>query len=271
MKKVSKNSVIAYRVAGILPLALIAIYGGWLITEQQPAVTGMNTLLQTASRHVENVKCSGVCENVLLVSSNEPDAQYFPDNTLDTCSEAILWANKNGREDQIVFGGYQIVNGYQENLRTQTFGLDVLDGIDVDFTLPDTGSSFIAKVKDTGEWNLLESAVCNEMGCQYAGTTRIFTDRDSGRVSLYDTCTKETGIVSTYTLYQAPNVQGPSDDLTYSVGIGKIESFGAGSGEGFIGIFDREYASSELVENSIHITANAGGTTFDFDLVKDAK
>lgn len=271
MKKSKAKKVFLRRLALLLPLMLLAGIAAWRTAAQQWERAELHPLSMAASRHVENVTCTGSCGDVLLVSDQQPDVQHYAGTTDTICSEAILWANKNGREDQIVFGGYMFVDGYQVNLPTQTFGLDVLNGADVEFTLPDSGSMFKARVKDTGEWDLLDSVECNELSC--SGFTRVFTDRDAGRVSLYDTCSIAADDTNIYALYQAPELHGPGDDDTYLVGISLRALPSSGSTSGFVegAGFERRYASSELVDDVVHVVADVGDATFEFDLVKDAK
>lgn len=223
------------------------------------------------NRHVENVKCSGQCDGLMLVSDQEPDVQYYDGAKSPTCAEAMLWANANGREDQIVFGGYEMIDGYQVNLPTQTFGLDVFSGKDVEFTLPDSGSMFTAHIKDTGEWNLLDSVACDQLAC--SGFTRVLTDRDSGRVTLYDSCASSSDDADIYALYQAPEVHGPDTGDTYRVSIGLRALLNTGTETGWVEDvgFERMYTSSELADDTIHVVADLGDTTFEFDLVKDAE
>ena len=251
----------------LAPLMLLAGIAAVRATELHRAETG-HLLSLADSRHVENMTCTGLCSDVLLVSDQEPDVKYYEGTTESTCSEAILWANE-GREGQIVFAGYQFVDGYQENLRTRTFGLDVLNGIDIEFTLPNSEDTLKARVKDTGEWNSLDSVECNELIC--SGSTRVFTDRDSGRVKLYDSCASSSDSVKIYTLYQAPEVHGPDTDDTYLVGISlrALPSTGSTSGRVEGAGFERIYASSELKDATVHVVADVGDVTFEFDLVKD--
>jgi len=271
MKKTSKKTSFSPKKLLIASVVILVVIVAWRAAKLEFGAIGKHPLSLADNRHVANAQCSGKCENVLLVSSQQPDVQYYAGTKDTTCSEAILWANKNGREDQIVFGGYEIVDGYQQNLPTQTFGTDVLDGKDIEFTLPDSGSMFKAHVRDTGEWNLLDSAECNQLSCP--GFTRVFTDRDSGRVKTYDSCPAASDSANIYRLYQAPEVHGPDTENTYLVGISlsALPSTGTttGSVEG-VG-FERTYSSSELANDSIHVTADVGDATFDFDLVKDAK
>ncbi len=270
MKKTPQKLPFFRRLAILVPLLLLAGIAAMRAVELHEARVG-HPLSMAINRHVENVTCSGKCTGAVLVSDQEPDVRYY-DSATETplCSEAVLWANTNGREDQVVFGGYEFVNGYQVNLRTQTFGLDVLTGKDIEFTLPDD-DLFTARIADTGEWNLLDSVVCNELMC--SGLTRIFTDRDAGRVKLYDSCDTSADHVKMYTLYQAPEVHGPDTDDTYRVDVGLRALPSTGSTTGMVdGVgFTRVYASSELTDDVVHVVADVGDATFEFDLVKDVE
>ncbi len=270
-KKASTKSPISLRNILLALLGLLTVVVAWRVIVLSSAVTGKHPLSFADNRHVENVQCSGACEGVLLVSDQQPDVQYYVGVKDSTCSEAILWANTNGREDQIVFGGHQFIDGYQKNLSTQTLSLDVLSGTDIEFTLPDSGSMFKAHVKDAGEWNILDSVECNQRSC--SGFTRVFTDRDSGRVKLYDSCPSSSTATDIYALYQAPEVHGPDTEDTYLVGISlrALPSTGSTTGSVEGAGFEQIYTSSELAANSIHVSANVGDATFDFDLVKHAK
>ncbi len=268
MKKISKKFPFSRKLAILVPVLLVAGIAAVRAVELHEARVG-HPLSMAANRHVKNVTCTGRCTNVVLASDQEPDVQYFEGATQPTCSESMLWANANGREDQIVFGGYEFINGFQDNLPTQTFGPDALNGKDIEFTLPGSGDVFTAHVKDTGEWNLLDSVTCNELMC--AGPERIFTDRDSGRVKLYDSCDASSDRVKIFTLYQAPELHGPDADDTYRVDVGLRALPSTGSTSGMVegAGFEQVYASSELTDDTIHVIADVGDTTFEFDLVKD--
>lgn len=270
MKKISKKLSFSRRLAMLTPLMLLAGIAAVRATEMHRAEVA-HPLSYGASRHVENATCSGQCDNIMLVSDQQPDVQYYDGAKNPTCAEAMLWANSNGREDQIVFGGYELIDGYQTNLPTQTFGLDVLDGKDIEFTLPDSGSLFKAHVKDTGEWNLLDSVECNQLSC--SGFTQILTDRDAGRATLYNSCPTSANDTDIYALYQAPDVHGPDTDDTYRVSIGLRAPLSAGSTTGWVdgAGYEKIYTASELDGDTIHVVADVGDTTFEFDLVKDAE
>ncbi len=270
MKKSSKKLSFSRRLAILVPAVLLAGIAAVRAAETHRAETA-HPLSMAAGRHVENAKCSGQCDNVMLVSDQQPDVQYYDGVKDPTCAEAMLWANANGREDQIVFGGYELIDGYQTNLPTQTFGLDVLDGKDIEFTLPDSGSMFTAHIKDIGESNFLDSVECDQLSC--SGFTRMLTDRDSGRATLYDSCASSLNAPDIYALYQAPEVHGSDTDDTYRVSIGLRALPSTGSTTGWVegAGFERVYTSSELADDTVHVIADVGETTFEFDLVKDAE
>ena len=272
MKKSSKKMSFSRRLALLVLLMLLAGISAFRAAELHRAEVA-HPLSMAESRHVENVTCSGLCADVLLVSDQEPDVQYYvggnsPLTNPPYCSEAILWANKNGREDQIVFGGYEFDGGHQNNLPTQTFGLEALNGADITFMLPSREDVFTAHVKNTGEWNLLDTVECDNGTC--SPSMRMFTDRDSGRVKLYDSCSLVSDSTNFYALYQAPEVHGPDTDDTYLVGISLRALPSTGSTTGFVegAGFERIYASSELTDDVVHVVADVGDATFEFDLVK---
>lgn len=268
MKKSSKKMPFSRRLALLVPAALLAGVAAVNASQLHRAEV-VGPLSYGANRHVANVTCSGMCDDILLVSDQEPDVKYYTGTTSDTCSEAILWANK-GREGQIMFAGYQFVNGYQVNLPTKTFDLEVLvEGITIPFTLPNSEGVLDAQVINTGEWNLLDVVGCDMGACPVS--TRVFTDRDAGRVKLYDSCSASSDAINVYALYQSPEVHGPGDDDTYRVDIEKRESFGTGWDGGEPKVFEYSYTSSELAADSIHVVADVGDTTFEFDLVRDAE
>lgn len=271
MKKTSSKPSLSVKNVLIASVVLLVVIVAWRMIGLRSNAAGSHPLSLADNRHVENVQCSGACESAMLVDSQQSGQQYFVGIKCSTCNQAILWGNKNGREDQIIFGGYAIIDGVQKNLQTQSFGSEVLDGRNIDFTVVENGSTYIAHLKNTGEWNLLDSMECGQPACDE--TFAIFTDRDAGRATLYGTCPTESASAKVYSLYQAPEVHGPDASDTYLVGIslGALPSTGSTTGS-VAGVgFEHTYSSSELANNSIHVTADVGDVTFDFDLVKDAK
>jgi len=271
MKKTSKKSRFSRKLGLLLPLLVLATIAAVRAVELHRGEVG-HPLSFGTQRHIENVVCSGTCRNVVLVSDQSPGERYFTGTTNTACSEAVVWANSNGREDQIVFGGYEFLDGFQRNLPTQTFGPDALNGVDAEFTLGETGTLFTARIADTGEWNMLESLECNQLSCP--GFIRIFTDRDAGREKLYDTCSPASDSIKTYAVYQAPEVHGPFSEDTYLVSVGLRALPSTGSATGWVEGkgFERTYTSTELAPEIIHVVADVGDdTTFTFDLVKDVE
>ncbi len=255
-------------IIGALAVLLVLIAVDIVLTSRTVS-SGDHPLSLAAQRHVANVTCTGDCTNVRLVSNQEPGVKYFSGNDTATCSEAMLWANQ-GREDQIMFGGYIFIDGYQTNLPTQTLGMEALDGRAIDFTLPNTGARmFTAYARETGEWNLLDRVECNELDCGAIIPTRIFTDRDTGRVELFDSCLGETDATKIFTVYQSPDVHGPDTDDTYSVDITRLDGLVTGSNTGGTNVFARQYTSTDLSASVIHVVADVGDATFEFDLVAE--
>lgn len=268
-KNASKNFGRAFVIPLVGALGVLFILIAVDIALTYRAATTVHPLVFGDQRSVQNVTCTGACANVVFVSDQEPGVKYFSGNDTATCSEAMLWANQ-GREDQVMFGGYMFVDGYQKNLPIQTFGMDVLDGKDIHFTLPNSGDrTFVAHVKETEEWNLLDRVECNELDCDAVVPTRIFTDRDAGRVKLFDSCPVETNATKIFTLYQSPDVHESDTNDTYSVDITRLDGLVTGTNTGGTKAFAHQYSSTDLTASVIHVVADVGEVTFAFDLVAE--
>lgn len=269
MRKISFRLMIVVAVFILLISACAIVY----IQKNSADIVIGNTLSLADNRHIENVTCEGVCNNVLLVSDQRPDIRYFGDDGLETCTEVNLWANITSREGQIIIGGYGMYDGFQKNLRTYTVAPEAIDGRTLFYGIPKASDTeekwdFALTLRDRQEWNVLDTLtfVSNENPLGFL----IITERDTGLETLIDTCTKEQKNTAIYTLYQAPEVHGPGEDDTYRVMLQKRMSRSAGSTTGWEGEgFEKIYSSRELDADVLHIVAPYGETTFSFDLVRD--
>ena len=286
MKKINEKKRFLRRLALLLPLMLLAGIAAWKVAAQRHEQSAENALSMAARREVKNVSCTGSCDNILLVSDQVPDVQYFAAGTHPTCIEANIWANET-REEQITVSGYVFYQGVQETVPPQTFSTEVLDGRDLEFTLPRFSAriehpanvdiipdpTFVMHLKETGQWNQLESLTCKTSCSSSQDNFTIVTDKNGGRVTLFDHCTAEEKATVIYALYQAPELHGPDDDDTYRVSVGLRALPSTGSTSGWVdgAGFERVYASSELGDDTLHIIADVGEATFEFDLVKDAE
>ncbi len=282
MKKTSKKSSFPIRKVLLISLILLVAVVAVRIVELWPAAVSGNALSQGVQRHVENVQCSGACDNVLLVSSQEPGTRYFAGGDCPTCIEANIWAGKT-REDQITINGYAFYDGVQVNLAPKTFGTEVLDGREISWVLPlvppgatnpslngvvVADPTFIVHVKDTGDENLIDTVTYRDAANSMADNITIVTDHAAGRVTAFDTCTQTNTNTNIFALYQAADLHGPQHSDSYTVDIEHRDSLSTGTITGGEIVFQKEFIFDELTEQKLHVTADVGDATFDFDLVK---
>ncbi len=283
MKKSFRSRFSSRYVALLIPCVLIAVAVTWRVYTSEANVTGQVVLSSAAQRHVENVQCTGACENILLVSNQEPGVRYYAGGDCPTCIEANIWAGQT-REGEITINGYAFYDGVQVNLAPQIFDAEVLDGRPLGWVLPlyPPGTvfpsdgpdpfmdpSFNIRLKDTGDENVIDTFEFIPTPDSSAENITIVTDHASGRVTAFDTCTQTNKDTDIYALYQAPNLHGPQNSDSYAVTIEHRESLAAGTITGGTSVFQKEFIFEELSEQKLHVTATIGDATFTFDLVKD--
>ena len=255
----------------ICALLFIVVVVTIAVARKDDARTGEGIVPLADSRHVENVTCEGKCDGILLVSDQQPDVRYFGDENIQACTEVNVWANATSREGQITIGGYGFYNGFQKNLRTRTVEPEAIDGREVVFNIPKTGTSeenwqLTATLRDQQEWNVLDTLrySSNE---EAPNGFLITTERDSGLTTLLDTCTAEQKAVTMYALYQAPVLFATAD--VYEVTIRYPDVPSAPEDVGNKTLYTTTYTLNDLMNDFVHVVAPVGDATFSFDLVKD--
>jgi hypothetical protein len=259
----------------LVALCIFFVIAGAIATvvflQEDKEERGVGALTAAANRRVQNVQCEGECERVILVSSQEPNVQYFGSTEVETCTEINLWANQTAREGQLTIGGYGIYRGQQRNLRTRTVEGEAIDGREISYTIPKAGSgddswSFLLTLRERQEWNVLDTLKYSSDSAPIG--VRIMTERDGGFETLVDTCASVQNSVAIYDVYQAPELHGAGESDTYRVGVGQVSSI-TRSDEATPTSFEQVFSSEELESDVLHVRAPVGEAIFRFDLVRD--
>lgn len=254
--------------------ALAFCLGVWVLWSQlQGATTGDMGFPTADQRTVQNVACSGPCENVTLTSDQEPGKVYLENTNYDACIPVTLWANRM-REDQVGVNGYLFDRGAQINLRPITVDTSAGESVAVRMVMADAMPTwyegelpavFSFSLKDQGDWNLIDAET---FVAERAEGMSVDTEYASGVVVMHDGCSDNAKDLVTYALYQSPELVWPGSEQTYLVTIVRRGTYGESTETEDAKIFERIYTQSELEAQSISVEAVDGDVTLTFDLVK---
>ncbi len=255
--------------------ALTVSLGVWSVWHlMDGTITGDLGFPAAEQRLVQNVACSGSCENITLASDQEPGKVYLENAKYDSCIPVTLWANRM-REDQVGVNGYLFDHGGQISLRPITVDTSAGEHVAVRMVIADAmpewyegelSAVFSFSLKDRGDWNLIDAET---FVAENADGMSVDTEYASGVVPMHDGCSENAKGLVTYALYQSPELVWPGSEQTYLVFIDRRGTYGESTDAESIRIFERVYTQSELEAQSIPVEAVDGDVTLSFDLVKE--
>jgi hypothetical protein len=256
-------------------VALAVCLGSWAIWGRFRGVTTGDMGTPTAEqRVVQNMLCSGLCENVTVTSEQEPGKVYLENTAYDSCIPVTLWANRM-RENQVGVNGYFFDQGAQVNLRPTTLDTSAGESAVVRMAMADVVPSWYEEKSDAvfsfslqqqDDWNLIDAA---SFSVENGEGIRVNTEYATGVVTMADDCSENADGLITYALYQSPELVWPGSEQAYLVSVVRRGGSGEREQEHGVKIFERIYTQAELEARSIAVEVVDGDVMLSFELVRE--